>query len=564
MKVFFSTLLLGIFLNLSTFSQTTSQKSPDPKTENVGSGIQPATQTSSANAVQLAVVPKAGSARQFYVKHPSSKVVGVLQAWLKMNGFNVSQTESLADYIISSETIDTGPETLLYFSLVSASDGKLIGQSKTRTAIGRLSANFEALAQDQLKTLIGKIDFDKTAFSISLSDTAFIVVRPKKLPMLLRSNVVVSNLPKDAKDEKATSTLQYYLRLDVPTTDIEIKGNDLLPIKTVTENGSTQVDILINADTTIKDKREYKGQLFYQLAGKAVEFKAGPTFNIILLPEAAKPEGTFQKNELILFAGTTYDHFNPSNKISGLSIEPMVSLKFAERIWARFGVYVHPNFSRDTSSSRRGGYYRLNDQPLKSDTSLIGISTDRIAIGQKVHSIGFYGDLFWTPKEKSTLFQKGMRLSPGLRFEFIKRTVTPTVAVTPILADTIVYNESYFKKNNFQILPNKFDERNVVAPKYIQNQFIIAGGLLLEADVSNIYLYFQPMGGVRFQTINYFENIPIRDRRITKPTLGVKFGIRYKNIISMSIDSRDFLSQRDEYLNISFGVPITIADLTKK
>ncbi len=83
---------------------------------------------------------------------------------------------------------------------------------------------------------------------------------------------------------------------------------------------------------------------------------------------------------------------------------------------------------------------------------------------------------------------------------------------------------------------------------------------MFEVSLSNVYIVFQPMFGGRF---NYTRSATMESKIGTKSTSGYKFSIRFKELISFSIDHRDFL-QKEEYLTISFGVPITVASLLKK
>lgn len=504
--------------------------------------------------ILLALLSTASYSQTFFVKSEHTRITATVQEWLINNKFTLSQTSDDSTYIIDCERIKKGiwgPD-LVYFTLKQKDT--VIGQTKYQKFEGSLPKSYLELAQSDLKTLLAKVAKNKP-LRVTLKDTTITIVRPKKFPEIIRTSVVVENI--------SDKTVTYKLSFEQDYPELKFRNSAIADERKLTKDRSEEsFEISLAADTTIKDKREYRVTLFYKTSDEH-ELQFGKLLKIIVLPEPAKPEGTFHKNELILFAGTTYDHFNPTNKVSGLSIEPMLSIKMTERVWARFGVYIHPNFSRDTASFRRTGYYRLDQQPLKFDTSFVAYFNDRVDIGKKIQSIGFYSDIILVPREKGSRFQKGIRVSPTFRLEFIKRTVSPFTTTNSSVADTLLYSSAAFKSNRRPIYDEKPALSDRYTAKYVQNQLILAFSPMVEADVSGFYMYFQPMFGARYQYQKTTGAVGPDDVLHFRKTYGAKFGIRYKSIISLSIDSRDFLSE-DEYLNISFGIPITIADLTKK
>ncbi|MCE7044667.1 hypothetical protein [Dyadobacter sp. CY312] len=490
--------------------------------------------------------------KKFFITGANSSVEADLRLWVLDNNYLLAPDRANTDYIIECNEIKRAAfkNNFIYISLLD-NTGNLIGQTKKAYARNK-TKSFVMLAELELDGIVKKkiAADDVDTFKAAFSDTLLTITRSKTETVTTRSTVSFTG--------KAGESIDYFFTFENEPIKATFKDYLSKDVKKGSLPSTAMVEVNILPDTTIKLTMTYKVQLFYKLKAET-EFKKDKLFTIKVLAQEPTPQIPFHKNELILFAGTTYDHFNPSNKISGLSIEPMFTTMVNENLWLRFGIYLHPNFSRDTLVHRNTTYYRLDDSDLVDNQSKIGRFSETMNRGEKIQSIGFYTDVIFPVKPKIEN-KRGMRLAPAIHLEFAKRITTPTVRFSSSKIDTIQYSRQVIIDP--RMLKRAFpDTSNRIVQKYTLNQAIVSGGIFTEVNLSNIYLFFQPIFGARFQ---YAVTADLRDSPIiSKLTSGYKFSIRYKEIISISIDHRDFLA-KDEYLNISIGVPTTIASIFKK
>ncbi|GGC06635.1 hypothetical protein [Dyadobacter sediminis] len=489
--------------------------------------------------------------KNFYVECSDAGTIAEIELWVSNKGYKVSRNKSTADYTISCMEIKRSSlrRNLVFISILDNKD-VVVGQTKTVYAYNK-KKSYVLLAELELDGIIKKAiaKEDSNTFRAVFSDTLLTIVRSKTEVVTTRSTVSFTG--------KKSNEIKYYFEFENNPVKAKFKDyhgniyNGKLP-------DSKMIEVNILPDTTIKETMTYKVQLYYKLKDDS-DFKKDKLFTIKVLAQEAVTPIPFHKNELILFAGTTYDHYNPGNKISGLSIEPMFTTQASKYVWLRFGVFIHPNFTRDSSNSfTRNYYYRLKNEELVNNKTTIGRYSTSQSYASKIQSIGFYTDLIFTDP-KSTL-EKGVRISPFIHVEIVKRIITPTSVFSSSRTDTLFYNTDLIKDPKYVNLSRPDTSLNVLR-RYTRDQLFLSVGWITEISLKDAYIFFQPMSGIRAQFVGQY--VPGLPKKEVKLTLGYKFAIRYKELISLAIDHRDFLS-RDEYLNISIGVPTTIAKFTKK
>ena len=221
---------------------------------------------------------------------------------------------------------------------------------------------------------------------------------------------------------------------------------------------------------------------------------------------------------------------------------------------------MHPNFSRDSSSMTFKNYYRLDNSHLINNQTPIGRSYGRVDAAEFIESLGLYADIF---RPLDYLFgskiQDGVRYSPFVHLEWARRNINPKIQYTQISSDTIKYHSS-LEIDTLLLRTERFNEKSIF-PKRVYSQFYAAAGFLVEANFSDISLFVQPYVGYRWQYETFVSRPSIRSKG--EVSLGFKLAVKLFNSFNISADVKDMFTDL-EYVNISFGIPISLANAIKK
>lgn len=346
------------------------------------------------------------------------------------------------------------------------------------------------------------------------------------------------------------------------TEGIELFSNEMTSIKS---NEKKNIYFRILADTTFKSDKHYQIRLrATQNMGSTMEFEKYKELTVKIpdtKKELFKPL-PLKKIDLLLFIAANFDP-NKNSKISGSSFEFVIPFNLTKDLRTRIGFYSHPNFTRDSVNMRRTDYYYLNTEPLMPDKSKIGFQAANVGIAYNVKSFGGYFD-FIIPLQNSKL-ENGVHLSFYVHGEYARRAISPSLKYNVILNDTsLLYTSALHEKvdkKEIRINPSKMDGDRFYAPDQTINQFYVFTGPLIELTFTNLEAFFQPYGGVNFYKISVSGSNSFV--KANKWGLGFKAQVKLFDAIAATLDVKD-LEMSAPYINISLGVPISIAEVAKK
>jgi hypothetical protein len=509
-------------------------------------------------AFVLLVYTKA-TGQKFFVEHSDATVKTHINSWLTTNGFTYVPKQTNAEYLIRSSfepikrkkgKIVFEVENLCTHTVVSAVLGEIVKKPNF--------LDYLEVADAKLLSVLKKI---RTSTSTSISSKVTFTDSIITMTRSKRDEIKYVNFEVQGEANKV-----FEIRVVKVSSGEDVlfnqSKNSLVTNLIGKSKESLQLELLIRADTSIKDEREHVFQLGYRELGSG-DYTLAKSLKLKIQYASPKKNAPvpFVKNDLMLFIGTALDPNNAGNKVKGLSLEAVVPFQISDRAWMRIGGFLHPNFSRDSVSHQRTDLYKLNRDPIIPDKSLIGRTNSRIDIGYKIESIGLFADIFWPFDNTRQKFKDktGVRISPAMHFEWAKRTITPQMVYTNISVDTIKFT---LVGPNSKILDQKPTADNFVTSRSSLTQLYLTGGVIVEASYENVYLFFQTLTGGRQEFINRTSaNIP--DSRRYLWSVGLKLGIKIKETFNLTADLKDIFSGND-YINISFGIPINLTEALKK
>lgn len=338
--------------------------------------------------------------------------------------------------------------------------------------------------------------------------------------------------------------------------------------KKIGVNKSENFYIRILSDLNIQTDKHYSLQLTAAKTEQGqpdFEKYQGFTVKVPLKKDSSElfTPNPLKKVDFLLFIGANYDP-NRNAKISGSSFEAVVPFTYSEKknFRSRIGVYTHPNFSRDSANARSTQHYRLDDNELVSGQSMIGQQVSDIVILNNTRSYGGYFDLIYAINKPE--MEKGVNVSLYFHAEYARRIVSQELRSSIYFQDsTLLYTDAMrqqVESGQLVIHPFKRDEK-LRGSERITNQFYFFVGPLIELSYNNLELFFQTYAGV-----NLFNNTPVTGGSLPggrSLTTGFKIQAKIFNSIAATIDIKE-PEGPTPYINISFGVPISVLDMAKK
>jgi hypothetical protein len=478
-----------------------------------------------------------------------------IEHWLVSNGYSVSAGVPAKGYKIKYQQLsvsDTRSKVFFRFENVVGASIAATATSKPLKTVSE--ADYIQVADEKFPSILKKLkdaETLKTSINVFYEDT--LTVTRDKNDIIRAVKFKFGGVPTDLYDVdisqiSAGTDVTFNSSIGAITRVFNGKGAD-----------SYDLDLLIKADTTIKDKREHLFHVKYKRSAD-LSYTGGQYLRVIVNITPPKKTIPFYKNDVMLFIGTTLDPNNSTNKVKGLSIEASVPFQIDDFTWMRIGAYLHPNFSRDSTSVTRTDYYKLNGRPLVDKISYIGKQNSRIDIGYQIESIGLYTDLFWPLSNKKHTFEdrNNVRVSPFLHFEWARRTKTPKMAFSSVKVDTLRYVSA---ERDEKILDEQPTSENFFTSKSIVTQLYFTVGTTVEAHFPNVYLMFQQHIGYRQSFIN--RMIGNSGDRASQASVNIRLAARIKEVFTLSADLKDIFT-REDYINISFGIPVNLTEALKK
>lgn len=508
-------------------------------------------------SILMALLCSAANAQIFYVQNSDSKIKSNVESWIHSKGFltGINGVDSI--YTVLCEFVEkkqSGKGDIIF----------TVYQNKTKNVAGvavgdfyrRNTPNdFLEVAEDKLETILKKVKISEGLKSnkVIFNETE-VTIKREKLDLIKVINIRFGGqkeTPYEVKIKKVDTSED--------VTFNNARGQDIYHINA--KGGETYpLELLVKADTTIKDGREHLFLLTYREKNQT-NYKGSEYLKIkvdVISPKK-NTAVAFKPIDFLLFIGTTLDPNATSNKIKGFSFEGIIPIQITKTIWTRIGGYLHPNFSRDSSTRRIGEYYKLDNNPLVSGVSDIGRSTGTADVNYDYESIGLFADIFFPLNSiANQQIKEGVRFSPFLHIEWAQRNVTPRVQSSNVVIDTVKFVA--------ETIDPKFVNREklnmgYIYPKKTLSQFYWTVGVMVEASFSDINMFFQPYFGARRE----FESTVVSSRRSSTGSwsFGFKMAAKLFNSFNISADVKDLYSNFT-YVNISFGIPISLTDALKK
>ncbi|GGB87753.1 hypothetical protein [Dyadobacter sediminis] len=504
----------------------------------------------------LALLSINAQSQKFYVDDNIPTVKAQIENWLVSNGYSVSVAVPDTGYKINYQKLSISKgKKRVFFQLENVVSSSIDGIASSKPLRKVLKSDYIQVVDEKFPAILKKLkEAEKLKKTINVFYEDTMTVTREKIDNIRVVKFKFGGVPADRYDVEisqisAGNDVTFNSSRGAYTRVFNGKGTDFYDL-----------DLLIKADTTIKDKREHFFSVKYKKSTD-LSYTGGQYLRVIVNVAPPKKTIPFYKNDVMLFIGTTLDPNNSTNKVKGLSIEASVPFQIDDFTWMRIGAYLHPNFSRDSISFARTDYFKLNGRPLVDKISYIGKQNSRIDIGYQIESIGLYTDIFWPLSNKKHTFEdkNNVRVSPFIHFEWARRTKTPKMAFSSAKVDTLRY---VLAERPERILDEQPTSENFLTSRSIMTQLYFTAGTTVEAHFPNVYLMFQQHIGYRQDFINRMIG-NIREVKTSQFSVNIRLAVRIKEVFTLSADLKDIFTKQD-YVNISFGIPVNLTDALKK